>query len=169
VTPMNTIAPVERCRVCGGTDRQALFSLGSQFVNDFPLPGHARDGIQVPLELELCLNPNCRLVQLRHTVPLDDLYRKQYWYHSGTTQTMRDALRNITESVEQIIPLAPGDIVLDIGSNDGCLLRSYTAPGIIRVGVEPATNLAEEGRKGLDHFIHDFWSAEVYEKSMEGK
>ena len=68
---------------------------------------------------------------------------------------MRNALRDITSSVERYLILK-GDVVLDIGSNDGTLLKSYSMPGLIKVGVEPADNLVEEGRQGLDHHIHDF-------------
>jgi len=75
---------------------------------------------------------------------------------------MRNALRDITSDIESLVSLKPGDVVLDIGSNDGTLLRSYTAQGIERIGVEPATNLAQAGSVGVS-LINDFWSKEVYQ------
>ena len=82
---------------------------------------------------------------------------------------MKKALRDITAKVEKMFDLQKGDIVLDIGSNDGSLLRTYTVPGLITVGVEPADNLEEEGKQGLSHHIHDFWNYGVYEKTMRKK
>ena len=65
--------------------------------------------------------------------------------------------------------LKKGDVVLDIGSNDGTLLRTYTIPGLITVGVEPADNLVREGKQGLVHHIHDFWNYEKFENIVGKK
>src|SRR5690554_5554884 len=138
----------ETCRICGSEDLVPLFSLGEQYVNNFVSKEDITTGPKAPIELELC--KNCTLVQLKHTAPQELLYTRHYWYKSGVTQTMRDALRDITKSIENLVDLSLGDVVLDIGSNDGSLLRSYEAPGIVRVGVEPAVNLAEEGAQGVD-------------------
>jgi hypothetical protein len=135
-----------------------LFSLGTQYVNDFP-ESPDKPGIQAPLEMVFC--EQCTLVQLKHTAPQELLYRGFYWYKSGVTETMRNALRDITQSAERF-NLQPGDVVLDIGSNDGTLLRTYRVPGLITVGVEPAKNLAEEGKQGITYFINDFWSFQQY-------
>ncbi len=144
------------CRVCGGEDLTPLFSLGDQYVSDFPEAGKERDGQRVPINLELC--NRCSLVQQVCTAPPDFLYTRHYWYRSGVTQTMRDALRDVAESADKLVHLKSGDVVLDIGSNDGTLLRSYDSPEIVRIGVEPARNLWEEGSEGLDILVKDFWN-----------
>lgn len=157
------IEPIGKCRVCGGTDLTPLFSLGEQYVNDFPETGHERDGMRVPLELELCSNPACNLVQLRHTVPLDALYRQRYWYRSGVTQTMRDALQDVVDACLSLQAPTLGNGVLDIGSNDGTLLRLFP-DHLRRVGVEPANNLATaENYAGLE-LVHDFWPCAIQGK-----
>ena len=154
--------PITACRVCSSADLVPLFSLGEQFVSDFVEKDH-RGGVKVPIELVLC--NDCTLVQQRYTAPQDFMYTRHYWYRSGTTATMRDALRDVAAAAERVANLQPGDVVLDIGSNDGTLLRSYQVPGIVRVGVEPASNLATaENYEGLE-LINDFWSIEAYEKS----
>lgn len=155
-----SVKTISECRVCHSEMLTPLFSLREQYVSNFVEADQVMAGPKVPLDLLLCRS--CGLVQLRHTAPQEFLYSRHYWYRSGTTQTMRDALRDVTASAERLVKLKPGEVVLDIGSNDGCLLRSYTAPGIVRVGFEPAVNLAEEGRKGVDVFFNDFWSFERY-------
>ena len=77
---------------------------------------------------------------------------------------MRRALRDITEQIEAMVPLRSGDVVLDIGANDGTLLASYTVQGIHRVGCEPANNLVDLLRENADYVMHDFWD---YERYME--
>jgi NDP-4-keto-2,6-dideoxyhexose 3-C-methyltransferase len=164
---------VERdtCRVCKSEDLTWLYSIGNQYVNDFI----GADGLErvprAPLEMILC--NKCTLPQLKHTAPQELLYAGNYWYTSGITQTMRDALRDITKNVEDNFDLKAGDVVLDIGSNDGTMLRSYQIPGIVTVGCEPAKTFSPgsqyDGSKGLDHFINDFWTLENYHKVLDKK
>lgn len=148
----------DSCRVCEA-ELDPVMSLGEQFVSDFPLPGHG-DGTAAPLDLVLCRR--CRLLQLRHTVPGELMYRN-YWYRSGTNQTMRDALADIAHKAETLIHLKEGETVLDIGCNDGTLLASYETAGITRIGVDPAENLAQHSRKVADHVIVGFFDPETFQ------
>ena len=152
----------ETCRVCDSKNLTDLFSLGDLYISNFV--DKEESGPKAPLDMTYC--NNCSLVQLKHTAPQELLYAGVYWYKSGVTDTMRMALRDITQKVEERFELYPEDVVLDIGSNDGTLLRTYQAPGIIRAGVEPAINFIEEGQQGVDHFINDFWNYENYENSV---
>ena len=151
------------CRVCRSSKLEYLYSLGELYISNFVKPHEA--GIKAPLEMILC--KNCTLVQLRHTAPQELLYARYYWYRSGVTDTMKKALRDITEEIERLVDLKRGDIVLDIGSNDGTLLRSYSFPGLVKVGFEPALNLKKEGERGVDIFVSDFWSAQLYKKKVK--
>lgn len=156
---MNNITHT-KCRVCQYEGFIDLFSLGNQFISDFVEKDKVYTGLRCPIDFVYC--PNCTLTQLRHTAPQELLYKRHYWYISGRTQTMRDALRDVTRSIESLLWLGEGDVVLDVGSNDSTTLRSYTRQGVIKVAVEPATNLAEQGRQGVDIFIGDFWDAGLY-------
>lgn len=150
------------CRLCGSRQLKDIFSLGDQYVNDFVSEDKIGQGVHAPLDLILC--EDCTLLQLRHTAPQELLYSRYYWYRSGVTHTMREALRDITAQSEQMVELRPGDVVLDIGANDGTLLASYQTPEIQRVGCEPANNLVEQLRENADWVMHDFWDYERYRK-----
>src|SRR5260221_11637984 len=139
------------CRVCKGT-LEPVFSLGEQYVSNFLSPQQP-DGPKAPLELALCCR--CKLLQLRHTVPGEMMYQN-YWYRSGTNQTMRTALAQIANTAEQLMHLRPGEAVLDIGCNDGTLLSSYKTPGIYRIGFDPAENLAVYSRKVANRVVNSF-------------
>lgn len=143
------------CRICGSTQLRHLFSLGDHYVNNFVPHGKAYDGEKCPIELVVC--GKCTLVQNPHTAPQELLYSGHYWYKSGTTNTMRDALSDIVACAMRHVSLSRDDIVLDIGSNDGTLLRCYPEP-LRTIGVEPASNMKEEGSKGIDLLVSDFWS-----------
>jgi NDP-4-keto-2,6-dideoxyhexose 3-C-methyltransferase len=142
------------CRVCGGS-LDPVLSLGEQYVSTFLAPEQP-DGAKAPLELVLC--GQCRLLQLRHTIPGEMLYQN-YWYRSGTNQTMRDALRDISGAAEKLVRLNARDAVLDIGCNDGTLLGSYTVSGLYRIGFDPAQNLAVLSRTVADKVFVGFFDA----------
>jgi NDP-4-keto-2,6-dideoxyhexose 3-C-methyltransferase len=147
----------ETCRVCGSTKLTPILSLGNQFVTNFveEPDGNYPKG---PLDLVLCNSKDggCGLLQLKHTVERDIMYRK-YWYKSGISTTMIKALAEITAAVEKSVHLAEGDIVIDIGANDGTLLRQYKTLGLVGVGFEPS-NLWELALKGNTKIIHDYFN-----------
>jgi NDP-4-keto-2,6-dideoxyhexose 3-C-methyltransferase len=150
------------CRVCNSS-LQPIFSLGEQYISNFLTPEES-DGLKAPLELVLC--SQCRLLQLRHTVPANAMY-KNYWYRSGTNQTMRDALADIAKKAESLMHLQEGDSVLDIGCNDGTLLASYETKGIYRIGFDPAENLAVFSRQVADKLVTGFFESEVFYENPE--
>lgn len=73
---------------------------------------------------------------------------------------MKVALQDVVNAAIACSSPKPGDVVLDIGSNDGTLLRCYPHRYCLRtVGVEPALNMKEEGSRGVDVFVNEFWDA----------
>jgi SAM-dependent methyltransferase len=148
------------CRVCNSA-LEPILDLGNHFVSDFPNPTDP-PGAKAPLELVLCRR--CRLLQLKHTVNPDEMYRN-YWYRSGTNQTMRNALANIANTAETLIHLQENEAVLDIGCNDGTLLAAYKTGGAYKVGIDPS-NVAESARKIADKLVIDFFSAEAFQRAM---
>jgi NDP-4-keto-2,6-dideoxyhexose 3-C-methyltransferase len=145
------------CRVCKSSV-EPILSLGDQHVSNFLTPDQP-DGPKVPLELVLC--QQCRLLQLRHTVPAEMMYQN-YWYRSGTNQTMCDALADISSAASKVVHLKASDSVLDIGCNDGTLLSSYAVPGLYKIGFDPAQNLAVYSRKVADKVLVGLFDADYF-------
>jgi len=147
------------CRLCGDGRLRTVLSLGDLYVSDFIERGQT--GIPAPLELVLC--GGCDLLQLRHTAPQEIMYARHYWYRSGINSVIIEDLREIVTVSLGLVRLDRGDVVLDIGANDGTLL-GFVPREYVRVGCEPADNLQEELRARCDRVIHEFWSREAYEK-----
>jgi NDP-4-keto-2,6-dideoxyhexose 3-C-methyltransferase len=154
--PRREVRARTTCRSCGSRRLEKVLSLGNSYISNFVDVPDGRRWQRVPLELLLCAD--CSLLQLCHTSPAEWLYRR-YWYKSGVSASMRNALADIARKASDFVGLATGDCVLDIGANDGTLLRSYNVPGIGRVGFEPAENLVGEASQGTDRVIPDFFSA----------
>ncbi len=133
-----------KCRSCDSTNIEDILSLGEHKVVDFSEGDNKTP--EVPLTLTLC--NNCNLLQLRHTTRSDLLWGDDYGYQSGINETMRNELASITNKAEALVGLTNKDIVIDIGCNDGTLLKSYTK-NPIRVGFDPSKNVV---KYTLDYF-----------------
>lgn len=158
---------VDKCRVCGSQHFTRILLLGDLYVSDFLDSPDNSKGIKAPLELVLCnvKNGGCGLLQLRHTVSNEAMYRN-YWYRSGINKTMTDELNGIAEKAGSIANLKAHDFVLDIGANDGTLLRGYKVSGLNTVGYEPARNLEQYGKEGTTKIIVDFFNRSAWEKEF---
>jgi hypothetical protein len=157
------------CRVCGSTDLKPVLSLGNQYISNF-IDFPTKECYAAPLELLLCdrNTGGCGLLQLKHTVPGEVLYKK-YWYKSGVNQTMRMALADVADKAEKLVKLYSDDIILDIGCNDGTLLRSYKSRNVSLVGFEPAINLLKEARIGTTKIINAFFNYQNFGKEFGGR
>ncbi len=160
----------EKCCVCGFSSLAPILSLGELYFSDF-IAGDSSSARhqKYPLELVLCNKKDggCGLVQLKHFVDHEFMYR-QYWYRSGMNQTMTNELAGIAKSVAAIADLLSGDYVLDIGANDGTLLRSY-APDVQRIGFEPAKNLMPYAQKGTTRIFNEFFNAADWQRAFGEK
>jgi len=120
---------VTACRVCG-YKIELVWDLGLQFIYSLS------ENNAAPLRLGVC--SKCELVQLMDTVDPDVLYKGDYYYKSGVNRTMREALKDVVDSARRYTKLKDGDLVLDIGANDGTLLNNYPKKNLLRVGFEPS-------------------------------
>jgi NDP-4-keto-2,6-dideoxyhexose 3-C-methyltransferase len=125
---------VTACRLCASRDLNQILDLGHQaLASVFPRNGEP-DPPKAPLALVRC--SQCGLVQLPCTVPKASLYTYDYGYFSGINATMRGHLLELASWAEKRIALRPGDVVLDIGCNDGTLLKGFGGTGLCRVGID---------------------------------
>lgn len=131
----------QTCRICGNGHLVPVIDLGEQYLQgSFVKEGYVMPPLRkIPTMLMRCDvtkgETACGLLQLANSIPADILYAN-YWYRSGTNQTMRDHLKSIVESAVELLP--PGNRrVLDIGCNDGTLLNCYPE-SFERFGVDPS-------------------------------
>lgn len=131
----------QTCRICGSNHLLPVIDLGPQYLQGSFL----KDGVplpplrKIPTSLVRCdVSKNesgCGLLQLAHTLPPEILYAN-YWYRSGTNQTMREHLKGIVDNVLSLSNINNG-VALDIGCNDGTLLKCYPE-GFTLYGVDPS-------------------------------
>jgi hypothetical protein len=142
-----------------------VMSLGTQYVSDFVAKEDIYKGEQFPLLVGV---DGWNLGQLFHAYPPEKMYRK-YWYHSGTNDSMRAELANIVESTKKFTHVNPGDVVLDIASNDGTLLTNWP-DNVTRIGIDPS-DVAKNSPiyQGDIVLVNDFFSKNVYNQATNKK
>ena len=154
---------VTRCLICGNTDLRPVLSLGTQALTGH-FPQIAAEPVTTgPLGLLKCHGdgaaPHCGLLQLGQIYDAGEMYGMQYGYRSGLNQSMVRHLRGIAQAVQKRVDLRPGDLVLDIGSNDGTLLSSYDRLDCRLVGVDPTGAKFAEFYPSHVELIPEFFSA----------
>lgn len=158
---------INSCRICGGGELHPVMNLGSQALTGRFPAANEPDPPTAPLEVVRC--ESCGLVQLAHSVNVNEMFRSTYGYRSGTNATMRNHLAQLTADLTKRAALAEGDVVLDVGCNDGTLLKSYPIEKLVRVGIDPiAETFRDQYPAGFN--VHaDFFSADSFRRVMPGR
>ena len=167
------IAPtrITKCRLCGNTQLETVLDLGAQALTGV-FPGDATTDVPVgPLELLKCHGEEtCGLVQLAHDYDLGEMYGDQYGYRSGLNASMVKHLAAKVASLVARRPLDPGDVVLDIGANDGTTLSQYptlsNGEHATLVGIDPT--IKKFGKFYPDHIrkVPEFFSAATFRAAL---
>ena len=151
------------CRICGSAALTKVIDLGEQYLQgSFVKPGKETPSMRrIPTKLVRC-DPTldeqaCGLLQTETSVPSAILY-SAYWYRSGTNQTMRSHLKGIAEEAGGLVNKQAAR-VLDIGCNDGTLLRCYPE-SFVKFGVDPS-DIAQEISEDITVIQDTFPSTEL--------
>jgi SAM-dependent methyltransferase len=149
-------------QICGGCQASRLtpvVSLGRMPpVNAFVDPAGPGDEAAFPLDLYFC--ERCTLVQL-HPVVDPALLFGTYTYLSSASRTNVERLSRLADELVARLGLGAGSKILEIGSNDGTLLRCFQRHTSEVVGVDPARNVAAlAAAAGIDTVV-DFFSDDV--------
>jgi NDP-4-keto-2,6-dideoxyhexose 3-C-methyltransferase len=161
----------DKCRICGNTDLVRVLDLGEQMLTGvFPAERNA-DITVGPLNLVKCTGDDsvCGLLQLEHSYDLGEMYGENYGYRSGLNASMVAHLGRKVERIAGLVELRPGDLVVDIGSNDSTTLRAYSQPGLTLVGVDPTGRKFREYYPDHVELIPDFFSSALLEERFPGR
>ena len=105
------------------------------------------------------------LLQLAHSYDLGEMYGDNYGYRSGLNRSMVEHLTQKMRELERFAGLAPGDTVLDIGSNDATSLKAYTMPALQRIGMDPTGAKFRQFYPDEIKLVPDFFSAAKYRRA----
>ena len=131
------------CRMCGSSNMSLVYQLAPSPIGDAYVTADQLNISQeaYPIDLFLCLD--CGLAQLLDVIAPEILYT-DYIYLTSSSSEMREHFHKYAKQVIESIKPVPGALVVDIGSNDGTLLRQFKNHGLHVLGVEPANEIARK-------------------------
>jgi hypothetical protein len=158
---------IKKCRISNSNDLIKVISLGEQYLTGV-FPKSRDEAISKgPLNLLWCKKSN--LLQLSHSYPLDEMYGDNYGYRSGLNGSMVNHLTNKARFLESFCDLKAYDLVVDIGSNDATLLKSYKSKNLIRVGIDPTGEKFQKFYTGGIDLIPEFFPSVSFLKKYYNK
>ena len=145
------------CGGCGGAALEPVVSLGAMpHVNTFLTADRVADEQRAPLDVFFCAT--CTLVQLAPVVDPRRLFT-EYAYLTSAARTTVAYLTDLAAALVRGFDLGPTSRVLEIGSNDGTLLRQFRGVTPHVVGIDPARNVAARAEAAGVRTIVDFFSS----------
>lgn len=156
---------ITKCRVTGAEDLVTVLDLGEQCLTSVYPQLNEPDPSVSPLELVFANDSEgCHLVQLRHNADIEEMYGTTYGYHSSISPTMVDHLRAKFDEIVAFAKPKAGELVLDIGCNDGTFLNFYRPLKVRRFGIDPSSVKFSEYFHDDIHVAYEFFSAAAVRK-----
>lgn len=131
------------CRGCGHFAAHSIFlsfgtvPLGNSLVID---PALSEPDVAYPLELAFC--DRCSLVQVAEAIPFERLIEQNLYFTSSSPLLVRQG----EEQAQCLVDsrrLGGNSLVVEIGSNDGALLKCFARRGVQVLGIEPVAQSAD--------------------------
>ncbi len=157
---------ISRCQACNSDKLHMILDLGHQPLCDTLLTKEMLNGPETmfPLRMQWC--EECSLVQIDYCVDGNVVYHSSYPYRTGITKELVEYLEDMSKSLVAKYELNPGNLVVDIGSNDGTLLNGFKKQGMEVIGVEP-TDVAKIAIENGIETIQEFFDIKSTEKIKE--
>ncbi|MBM3989908.1 MAG: class I SAM-dependent methyltransferase [Planctomycetes bacterium] len=146
------------CRACGGSDLELFLPLGDVALANSFLRSVAEFAGEPRFPLDVYFCRTCSMVQLLDVIDPEVLFRN-YLYVTGTSDTIARHNVGYAKTVVELLGIGAQELVVEAASNDGSLLKCFLAHGVRVLGVEPATNIAEQARAALVPTVNEFFGA----------
>jgi hypothetical protein len=154
----------ETCRACGSRDLDLVFSLKPTPIGDAYVTADRLNVPQPSFPIDLHMCRACGLAQLLDVIDPNVLYG-EYIYVTASSMGLGQHFARYARDVVARCKLPAGSLVVDLGSNDGTLLREFKGLGMQVLGVEPASHIAAQasaaGVPTLPRFFNADLSAEI--------
>ena len=154
---------VNRCRICRGENLWEFLDLGDQPPSNALIRPAKLSEPEGKYPLRVCACTDCELVQLTHIVHSALLFPADYVYRTAVSAAMTRHFAELAREVaDRFVP--KNGLVVEIGSNDGTLLRSLLGRDVRVLGVDPAEDIAREATASGVPTLAEFFTTSSAEK-----
>ena len=144
------------CKICNN-DLETVISFGKMPISNRFVSDLAEDEFVYDLSIGFC--PECFMVQLEECVDPGMMFNEDYAYFSSISKAMEDHFEEMASEIIDIVSEKPSPFVLELGCNDGIMLKHVAVHGIPHLGIEPSANVAASARQKGVHVLEDFFNA----------
>lgn len=148
------------CRLCLSQSLEKLFSLTPTPPAEWYFKGKNRKACSKSFPLELHKCKNCSHVQLLEVIDPAELF-SNYFYETQTSPGLSEHFLRYASEVANVLDLSPKSLIIDVGSNDGTLLKNFRALGYRVIGIEPSVTLAAQCNSEAIHTYNSFLNDNV--------
>ena len=147
-----------KCRICSSGELEEFLSLGeTPLANSFLKKEDFSKEKSYPLRVGFC--HNCNLVQLMDVVNPDLMFLDYVYFYSKMPAASGYFIDYATDVSERFISNPKKDLVVELGSNDGVLLKAFQERGHSKVlGIDPAKNIAKLANQNGIPTVADYFS-----------
>jgi SAM-dependent methyltransferase len=153
----------DNCRLCGGRDLELVLKLAPTPLADAYVPAARVNEPQTCYPLDLFLCRTCGFSQLLDVVQPQAIYT-DYIYETVSSLGLIDHFQRYAEDVVQRLRPNKRSLVIDIGSNDGTLLKSFKNLGAKVLGIDPAREIARRATAAGVETLPEFLTAKLAEQ-----
>jgi hypothetical protein len=140
------------CRLCGSAELRSFLDLGAMPPCELIMTAEAVEAPEVTYPLHVRVCERCLLVQLPPLITPEETFAEYAYFSSFSTSWVEHARRFVAYA-RQRLGLGLDSFVVEVGSNDGYLLRHVVHCWIRCLGIEPSVNVGEAARdKGVPTF-----------------
>ena len=158
------------CQICGSMHLVPIIDLGHHPLADTFLPPEFlnREETSYPLRVLLC--PDCGYATLAFIVPTEVRYQKiDYSYTASNSPVSIAHFDDMAKEIISQVGVGTNDLVVDIGSNDGTLLKAFRDhAGSNVLGIEPAKNIADIATQNGIPTLQDFFGTSAMSRIVAG-
>ena len=94
------------------------------------------------------------------------LYHENYAYFASTSARMVEHFSRFAIEASALVAGDEDPFIVEIGSNDGIMLRNFAEAGVRHLGIEPSENVAEEARRNGVNTKCSFFGLEEAQKIL---
>ena len=150
------------CRVSGGPLTKVIDFGLQPLGNGFLDPGHTKDEYFFPMEIGF--SEVSMMFQLIEQPAPEKMFHDHYAFYSSTSNYMGTHFKQFANQVIQSGYLTKKDpFVVELGCNDGIMLKNFSEQGIRHLGIEPSLNVAQEANKLGIRTRSEFFSEKLAE------
>ena len=147
------------CRLCGSKNLSRELELTPTPPADSYVAKEFLKDEQSPIPLDLYLCSGCGHTQIGNVIDGKAVY-DNYIYETASTLGLGDHFKDCVETVMKQFSPKQGGLVLDIGSNDGILLKYFKDQGMEAIGIDPMPGIGEKAAENGIETLPDYFDEE---------